>query len=140
MAHITDVVGTYSELVAELALMANGFTVSRTRTAEPFDFKAEDPVNGCEYKIQVKTIRKRSDRNNEWVVYATNGSGKTYAKDDVDYFIGVLAPEGETPRVFMFENAGNREYWATEQRAVERWVELPIALNRSVYGENKEAV
>lgn len=133
MAHVTEVVGSYSELVAEMALMANGYVVSRTRTAEPFDFKAEDPLTGAELKVQVKTIRKRSDRGNELVVYATNGRGKTYAKSDVDYFIGVLAEEGEVPRVWMFENRGLREYWASEARASKRWVELSIALNRSLY-------
>lgn len=131
--------GVYSELVAELALLANGFTVSRTRTAEPFDFKATDPVNGREYKIQVKTIRKRMDRGGELVVYATNGRGQKYEQSDVDYFIGVLAEEGEVPRVYMFENRGLREYWSSETRASKRWVELPIGLDRSIY-ENKEAV
>lgn len=115
--------------------MANGYTVSRTRTAEPFDMKATDPLNGREYKYQVKTIRKRMDRGGELVVYATNGSGQTYAQSDVDYFIGVLAEEGEVPRVFMFENRGIREYWATEARASKRWVELSIALDRTAYAE-----
>lgn len=139
MAHVTEVTGVYSELVAEMALMANGYVVSRTRTAEPFDLKATDPTNGVEYKFQVKTIRKRQDRNGDLVVYATNGRGNTYDKSDVDYFIGVLAEEGETPRVFMFENRGCREYWATETRASQRWVELSIGLNRSIY-EKTEAI
>lgn len=133
IAHITEVVGAYSELVAEIALMANGYVVSRTRTAEPYDLKAVDPINGEEYKVQVKTIRKRSDRGNELVVYATNGRGKPYAKSDVDLFIGVLVAEGEVPRVFMFENREIREYWASEARATERWIELPITLNRKIY-------
>lgn len=97
--------------------------------------KATDPLNGREYKYQVKTIRKRMDRGGELVVYATNGSGQTYAQTDVDYFIGVLAEEGEVPRVFMFENRGIREYWATEARASKRWVELPIALDREAYAD-----
>ncbi|MBA9027563.1 hypothetical protein [Peribacillus huizhouensis] len=133
MAHVTEVIGVYSELAAELALMANGYVVSRTRTAEAFDLKAVDPVNGEEYKFQVKTIRKRADRNGELVVYATNGRGNTYSKSDVDYFIGVLAEEGEVPRVFMFENREIREYWSSEARASKRWVELSIALNRDIY-------
>lgn len=135
MAHVTEVTGVYSELIAEVALMANGYQVSRTRTAEPFDLKAVDPLNGCELKVQVKTIRKRADRNGELVVTATNGRGQTYSKSDVDMFIGVLVEEGETPRVFMFENREIREYWASEARAVNRWVELSIALNRKLYEE-----
>jgi hypothetical protein len=133
MSYVTEVTGVYSELVAEVALMANGYQVSRTRTAEPFDLKAIDPVNGIEYKYQVKTIRKRADKNGELVVYATNGRGNTYKKSDVDFFIGVLTEEGEVPRVFMFENRGIKEYWASEARASNRWVELSLTLNRKLY-------
>jgi hypothetical protein len=141
MAHVTTVIGTYSEIVAELALLANGFTVSRPRTAEPFDLKAEDPLTHREIKVQVKTIRKRMDRNGDLVVYATKGNGNRYEQSDVDYFIGVLGEDGETPRVFMFENRNLKEYWASEARATERWVELPLWLNRSLYEDNKlEAV
>jgi len=141
LAHITEVVGTYSELVAQVALIANGYKVSSPAMAEPYDLKAEDPLTGTEYKIQVKTIRKRGDRRNELVVYATNGSGASYEKSDVDLFIGVLGGEGEVPRVFMFENRSIKEYWATEAKASERWVELPIWLNRDAYNKNEaEAV
>ena len=125
----------YSELVAEMALLANGYVVSRPSTAEAYDLKAEDPVNGREYKYQIKTIRKRMDRGGELVVYATNGRGRPYSKTDVDYFIGVLATDGETPRVFMFENRGIREYWATEERASKRWIELSINLDRASFEE-----
>jgi hypothetical protein len=130
---MTEVVGTYSEVAAELALMANGFIVSRPRTREKVDLYALDPVNNLNYRVQVKTIRKRADRNDELVVYATNGKGESYAQTDVDYFIGVLVEQGESPRVFMFENRGIREYWASEARAVKRWHELPLALNRELY-------
>jgi hypothetical protein len=141
MAHLTEVVGKYSEVVAELALLANGFAVSYPQLAEPYDFKAADPLTGDELKIQVKTIRKRADRNNDLVVYATNGKGARYEQSDVDYFIGVLGEEGEVPRVFMFENRGLREYWASESRASKRWVELPLWLNRNLYEINEtEAV
>lgn len=135
MAHVTTVIGAYSEVVAELALLANGFTVSTPRTAEPFDLKAEEPLTGREIKVQVKTIRKRTDRNGDLVVYATKGNGDKYEQSDVDYFIGVLGEEGEFPRVFMFENRNLREYWASESRASERWVELPLWLNREIYKE-----
>lgn len=139
MAHVTTVIGAYSEIVAELALLANGYTVSRPRTPEPFDLKAEDPLTGREFKVQVKTIRKRNDRNGDLVVYATKGNGDRYEKSDVDYFIGVLGEEGETPRVFMFENRNLREYWATEARACQRWIELSLWLNRSLYEVEKES-
>lgn len=133
IAHITEVVGVYSELVAELALLANGYTVSRPSTAEVYDLKAEDPINGQEYKIQVKTIQVREDRGNELVVRAKRKDGSPYRKSDVDYFVGVLVTDGEAPRVYMFENREITEYWASEERASKRWVELPITLDRSIY-------
>jgi hypothetical protein len=140
VANMTEIVGTYSEVAAELALMANGFIVSRPRTREKVDLYALDPVNNLNYRVQVKTIRKRADRNDELVVYATNGKGDTYAQTDVDYFIGVLVEQGESPRVFMFENRGCKEYWASEARAVKRWQELPLALNRELYEVNETEV
>lgn len=141
MAHLTEVVGKYSEVVAELALLANGYAVSRPQLAQPYDFKAEDPLNGREYKVQVKTFRRRPDRKNELVLYATNGKGEPYDRSDVDYFIGVLGDPGEMPRVWMFENEGNqREYWAkSTNRASKRWVELPLTLNRELYEVKNEA-
>lgn len=136
---MTEVVGVYSELVAEMALLANGYAVSRPTCAEVYDLKAEDPLTGEELKMQVKTIHIRADRGNEWVVYAKKSSGEPYRKSDADYFIGVLVSDGETPRVYMFENREIGEYWASEARASKRWVELSLALNRSVYEENNEA-
>lgn len=139
MAHITEVVGTYSELAAEMALLANGYVVSRPSTAEVFDLKAEDPRTGEELKIQVKTIHIRADRGNDWVIYSRKGNGEPYVKSEADYIIGVLVDEGYPPRVWMFENREIGEYWASETRASKRWVELNIGLDRSIY-ENKEAV
>ncbi|SET42779.1 hypothetical protein SAMN05216389_11136 [Oceanobacillus limi] len=95
-----------------------------------YDFIARDRLTGEWHTFQCKTIRIRGDRNNELVVYAKNGKGQPYSKSDADYIIGVLAEDGETPRVFYFENEEKGEYWASEQSAVKRWVELPIALDR----------
>lgn len=130
MAHISEQVGKYSQVIAKAALMAAGFEVAETETEEPYDFVARDPLNGKWFTWQCKTIRRRGDRNNELVLVATNGKGKRYAKTDADYFIGVLAENGETPRVYYFENRGLREYWASDASAAKRWVELPIALDR----------
>jgi hypothetical protein len=131
MAHITETVGKYSELIARASLLANGWgAVSKSETEESFDISARDPLTGDWKTFQCKTIRQRADRNNEYVIYARNGSGKAYEKSDADYIIGVLGNEGETPRVFFFENRGIGEYWATEARAPKRWVELPLWLNR----------
>lgn len=139
IANISEVVGAYSELIAETALIAGGYIVSRPRTTEPFDLKVEHVAGGGEYKVQVKTIHVREDRGNEWVVSGRKGDGLPYTKSEVDYFVGVRVDDGEVPRVFMFENREIGEYWASEVRAVKRWVELPIALDRSLYNEYKES-
>lgn len=134
MAHISEVTGKYSELVAEAAFVANGFRVSKPNMSEPHDLSAVDPLNGIDYKYQVKTIRVRADRKNELVIYSQNGRGEAYSKTDVDAFVGVLVRKGDPPRVFVVENDGVRkEIWASEQRAAKRWVELPITLDRSTY-------
>jgi len=139
MAHTTENVGKYSELIARAALLANGWgAVSKSETEESFDISARDPLNGEWKTFQVKTIRKREDRRGELVVYARNGRGNAYEQSDTDYIIGVLGVDGEIPRVWMFENRGISEYWASEARASKRWVELSICLDRSVF-ENNEA-
>src|SRR5699024_10920740 len=126
----SEIIGKYSQVIAKAALMASGYEVAETETDEAYDFVAKDPLSGDWHTIQCKTIRLRGDRNNQMVVYATNGSGERYDKTDVDYLVGVLAENGEQPRVFMFENRGLREYWASEEAARNRWVELSIALDR----------
>ncbi|MCG7345350.1 hypothetical protein MHZ92_14520 [Sporosarcina sp. ACRSL] len=116
-----------------MALLANGYVVSKPSTAEPHDLLATDPLSGETVKIQVKTIQIRTDRGGEYVVHARKSDGTPYTKSDADYLIGVLVGEGEFPRVFMFENREIREYWASEARASKRWVELSIALDRAAY-------
>lgn len=120
-------------MAARLALLANGWTVHQSETDEAYDILAQDPVNGQYAKIQVKTVRQRTDRGGELVVYAKKGNGTTYDLADADYIVGVWAVAGEVPRVFMFENRCLTEYWASEARASERWVELSLALDRDVY-------
>lgn len=132
-AHVSEITGAYSELIAQVALLANGWRIHESRTAEAYDILATDPMTGNHAKIQVKTIRQRTDRGGDLVVYAKKGNGTNYDLSDADYFVGVWAAEGEIPRVYMFENRLLSEYWASEERASERWVELSIALNRALY-------
>lgn len=124
--------GKYSELAAKLALIANGWTVHDAVTDEAYDILAQEPAQfGGEYRrIQVKTIRQRFDRGGELVVMAKKGNGEPYTKADADLIAGVLVTEGDPPRVWVFENREIGEYWASEQRAADRWVELSLGLNR----------
>lgn len=123
-------------MTARLALLAAGWRVHTSDTDEAYDILATDPVNGAHYRIQVKTIRQRNDRGGELVVYAKKGNGEPYTKSDCDYVIGVWAQDGIVPRVFMFENRFLTEYWCGESKASERWVELPIALDRTLLTSN----
>lgn len=115
-----------------MALLANGWTPHRAETDEAYDILATEPLTDRHVKIQVKTIRQRLERGGDLVVQARKGNGTNYDLSDVDYFVGVWAADGEIPRVYMFENRLISEYWASEASAAERWVELPIALNRSI--------
>ncbi|GGF88171.1 hypothetical protein [Paenibacillus abyssi] len=116
-----------------MALLAAGWTIHTAETDEAYDILATDPLTGAHVKIQVKTIRQRLDRGGDLVVYAKKGNGTTYDRADVDYFVAVWASDGEIPRVFMFENRLCGEYWCGEADATNRWIELPIALDRSVF-------
>ena len=114
--------------------------MARTETQEVFDIVARDPVKGEWKTFQVKTIKLRSDRRNEMVVYSRKGNGEAYSQPEADYIIGVLgAKESEAPRVWVFENSGQTEYWATEASAGRRWVELPLSIQREVYTHNTAA-
>jgi hypothetical protein len=144
LAHITEITGKYSELIARAALLANGWRVHTSDTEEPYDILATDPVSGDHVRIQVKTIRQRHDRKkadgtSDLVVYAKKGNGTAYDRADADYFVGIWSADGETPRVYMFENRLLTEYWASEAAAAQRWVELPIALDRTTFSEARTA-
>lgn len=130
MAHISETTGKYSQTIAKAALMASGWRVAETDTDEVYDFILHDPLSRSFKTAQCKTIRRRKDRDNQLVIYATNGKGEVYSPDEVDYIVGVLAENGESPRVFMVENTGIKEIWRSEEGAKRDWVEMSIALDR----------
>jgi hypothetical protein len=133
MAYKTETIGKFSELIAMASLMANGWqAVGKPETEEAFDISARDPL-GKFVTFQVKTMKIRGDRKGELVVQTRNGKGRGYSPAEVDYIIGVLGADGEKPRVWMFENTGQQEYWASEQTAAKRWVELGLTLNRDLF-------
>ena len=127
-------------MIAEAALMASGYIgVGKPTTNEYYDLSAIDPLSR-EYKtFQVKTLKRREDRDDNLVLFAKKGNGEPYGPDEqADYYIGVLIDDGVIPRVFVVENRGISEYWMRETKASERWIELPIALDRSVLTEDYE--
>jgi len=136
LAHLSEVVGIYSQLIAKAALLANGWIVGEPETAEPFDFWARDPITGQTRTFQCKTIFRRPDRNNDYVMRSKNGRGNPYSKSDVDFIIGVTGDEMEPLRVFYAENEERTEMWAAASKIDKKWTELPIRLNRDIF-ENK---
>lgn len=119
MAHETQVTGTVSELTAALALLSNGYEVARPLVDETYDLMIRDPLTNEKFTVQVKTIRRRTDRGNELVVYATNSRGDAYEPQDCDLIVGV---EGDA--IYMFECTGKKEYWASDTTAAKRWVKF----------------
>jgi hypothetical protein len=119
MAHETQVTGAVSELTAAMALLSNGYEVARPLVPEKYDLIIRDPLTNDKFTVQVKTIRRRTDRSNEMVVYATNGKGEAYQPQDCDLLIGI---EGDT--AYMFECTGIKEYWASDTTAAKRWVKF----------------
>jgi len=122
LAHETQVKGKLSEMTVIKALLANGWEVAEPSVDEIYDVVAKDPLINEWKTFQVKTIRRRRDRNNEMVIYATDGSGTPYQPQDCDYIVGV---EGDV--AYVTECTGIREYWATDKAASERWVKLTAA-------------
>lgn len=137
MAHITERVGVYAELIAEAALMASGWLgVSKPTTNEYYDLSAIDPLTGKHVTFQIKTLKRREDRGNSLVLFAKKGDGKPYGPDEqADIYLGILIDDGEIPKVYAMENRGISEYWSPEAKASERWIELPIALDRTALTE-----
>lgn len=128
MAHETVDKGAHSELLAQTALIANGYTVALPVTAEASDIWATAPGDSDTLiKIQVKTARRRLDREGQVVVYAKKNNGTTYSLSDCGFLIGILDNE-----VYMFPNREIGEYWTTEDKLAEKWTHLPINFSREV--------
>jgi hypothetical protein len=123
MAHETITKGRHSELLAQTALLANGWSVSEPIAPEPFDLVARAPGSTEWQRIQIKSARVRDDRNGEIVCYTRKNNGKVYDLDDCDLFIAVLNSD-----VYMFANRSISEYWVTPSNIGEKWTKLDIGI------------
>jgi hypothetical protein len=124
MAHQTITKGRHSELLAQTALLANGWSVSEPIAPEPFDLVARAPGSTEWQRIQIKSARVRDDRNGEIVCYARKNNGKNYDADDCDLFIAVLNSD-----VYMFANRGISEYWVGADNIADKWTKLEIGID-----------
>jgi len=127
MANTSTNIGAHSELVAATALLAAGYEVARPLAAESYDLAARDPVTGEWATYQVKTARRREDRDGAIVIFAKRTNGQPYTRDDCDYLIGVL--DGE---VYVIENRELSEYWVTPDNIDEKWRKLTKRIKEAV--------
>jgi hypothetical protein len=123
MSHHTITKGRHSELLAQTALLANGWQVAEPIAPEPYDLVAKAPGSAEWQTIQIKTARARDDRNGEIVCYAKKNNGEVYGRQDCDLFIAVLNGE-----VYMFENRNLTEYWVSADKVAEKWAKLEIGI------------
>ena len=124
MAHISSVTGKVSELTAAMALLNIGWEVAMPVVDEVYDLVGKDPANGEWATMQVKTLRKRTDRDGTWyVINGARGNGENYSADEIDYMLGV---DAETGDVYMTECRNLSEYWQRPggDGAKYRWVKL----------------
>lgn len=115
--------GRHAELIAQTALLANGFTVMEPIAPEAFDLAVIDPIDGRTLYGQVKTASVRNEPRygdgDYLVVKGKNSSGRVYAKSDVDFFIAV-----HDGKAYMFDNREKGEYWCKADQVSNRWTLL----------------
>lgn len=135
MANVSVNIGTHSELLAATALLAAGYEVNKPIAAESYDLSARDPVTGEWARYQVKTARRRDDRDGAVVIYAKRSNGDVYTRDDCDYLIGVL-----DDAVYVTECRGISEYWVTAGGIDEKWRRLTLDIRERNENKTLEAV
>lgn len=119
-AQSTGSIGRHSELLAQTALLANGWTVLEPIVQEPFDIAVMRRGDKTAKLIQVKTILKRNKSGNDWyVIRGKKNNGEVYSLEDCDYFIGVY-----DNCVYMTPNRFISEYWARTDEVETKWTRL----------------
>lgn len=118
--------GRHAELLAQTALLANGWTVSEPIAPEPFDLTIKRAGSKRAYYVQVKTANVRSEERygtDYVVVRGAKNNGDVYTRKEVDYFVTVLNGD-----VYMFDNREISEYWSKLTEVSEKWTKLETGL------------
>lgn len=118
--------GRHAELLAQTALLANGYTVMEPIAPEAFDIAIKRIGEADTHYIQVKTGSLRDEKRygGEWVIVkGAKNSGALYTKEEVDYFIAVYRGG-----VYMFPNSEQTEYWVRPWLLAEKWTELDVGI------------
>lgn len=122
----TNDIGKHSELLAQTALLSAGFQVMEPISPQAYDMVAKRPDEKSVSYIQVKTAFLRDEERyggKYLVVKGAKNSGKTYTKDEVDFFIAVW-----DNKCYMIENREITEYWVRPEKVLDKWVELSTSI------------
>lgn len=125
MAHVSSLTGSISESLAAAMLMENGFSVFTSLVPEAYDLIAVGTLEDGKketFRIQVKTIKIRNDREGQIVVRGANQKGVPYSTDDVDYLFGIYGTRG-----YLIPNNNQVEYWSSNfEAAANKWTEFKL--------------
>lgn len=120
----TASIGRHSELLAQTALLANGWTVLESIVPEPFDLAVTKRGDNRICRIQIKTLIQRNKNGIDYyVLKGKKNNGDVYDKDDCDIFIGVYHNV-----VYLVENRCIGEYWIRVDEVAEKWTEMPTRI------------
>lgn len=114
--------GRHAELLAQTALLANGYTVLEPIAPEAFDMAFKRIDEERVYLVQVKTATRRNEERygGEWIIVkGAKNNGKVYTKAEADYFVAVW--DGE---VYLFPNREISEYWVRPAELDVKWQRL----------------
>src|SRR5690625_7020354 len=81
--------GKLAELLAALALRANGYSVMEPISPQPYDLAIRHPQTGETSYVQIKTAFSRDEERygGEYIVVrGAKNSGKVYTREEGDYF------------------------------------------------------
>lgn len=116
--------GRHAELIAQMALLANGWTVLEPIAPEPFDLAIKRIGDKKTYYVQVKTAFLRDEERycGEWlIVRGTKNNGEKYTKEEADYFVAIW--QG---KAYMFPNEEKTENWVRPEHIGDKWTELNL--------------
>jgi len=118
--------GRHSELLAQTALLANGWSVLEPISPQPYDLAIRNPVTSETLYVQVKTAYERDERRyggTYVIIKGARNNGLVYGKDEVDAFIAV-----HDNAVYMLPNREKSEYWVRKEQVGELWTRLELDL------------
>lgn len=114
--------GRHAELIAQMALLANGWTVLEPIAPEPFDLAIKRIGDKKTYYVQVKTafLRDEPRYGGEYlIVRGTKNNGEKYTREEADYFVAIW--QG---KAYMFPNEEKSENWVRPEHIGDKWTEL----------------